>query len=124
MWSAMTLTFRRISRSGALEAHARELGSRLQRFGERIVQCHMTLEGPVADDNKGTYLVKIDLAVPGAQIHADSLRSDGAEPLDIYRAMRNAFENAGQQLQELHSNRVMSVSPPETLGATLASPKP
>jgi hypothetical protein len=98
MRSPMTLTFRNIDRSGELEAHARELGDRLQRFGERITQCHISLEGP-------PYLVKIALTVPGAQIHADNLPVNGAGHADIHFAMRDAFNNAKRQLQDLHSDR-------------------
>jgi hypothetical protein len=102
----MTLTFRHIDRSGALEDRARQLGFRLERFSGRITQCHMTLEGP--DDPRDTgapYLVKIDLTVPGAQIHADSLHVDGAGHKDIYLALRDAFNNAKRQLQDLHRDR-------------------
>jgi hypothetical protein len=110
MRSPMTLTFRHITRSGALEARARELGSRLQRFGERITQCHVTLEGPADGGNTGApYLVKIELAVPGAQIHADSLHVDSTGHGDIYLAMRDAFNNAKRQLQDLHCSRPRSV---------------
>jgi Sigma 54 modulation protein / S30EA ribosomal protein len=102
----MTLTFRHIDRSGALEAHARELGDRLQRFGKRITQCHMSLEGTADGGHNGApYLVKIALTVPGAQIHADSLHADSAGHADIYLAMRDAFNNAKRQLQDLHSDR-------------------
>jgi hypothetical protein len=107
----MTLTFRHIDRSGALEARARELGHRLQRFGERIMQCHMTLEGVDAPrDSSASYLVKIDLALPGAQIHADSLHTDGGGHKDIYLALRDAFANAKRQLQELHCDRFKPVA--------------
>jgi len=106
MRSPMTLTFRRIDHSSALEARARELGERLQRYGERITQCHMTLEGSRGGHGSGSpYVVQIDLAVPGAQIHADSLQMDGAGHKDIYLALREAFNNAKRQLQELHSKR-------------------
>jgi hypothetical protein len=106
MRSPMTLTFRNIDRSGELEARARELGDRLQRFGERITQCHMSLEGPADGRNNGTpFLVKIALTVPGAQIHADNLPVDSAGHADIYLAMRDAFNNARRQLQDLHSDR-------------------
>jgi len=106
MRSPVTLTFRHIDHSGALEARARELGQRLQRCGERITQCHMTLEGSRGDHNSGaSFVVKIDLAVPGAQIHADGLQSDGAGHKDIYVALRDAFNNAKRQLRELHSKR-------------------
>jgi len=106
----MKLTFRHIERSGALEERARRLGSRLERFNERITQCHMILEGPDSRRSSETpYLVKIDLTVPGAQIHADSLHHDGAGHKDIYLALRDAFNNAKRQLLDLHHSRVGSV---------------
>ena len=101
-----TMTFRRMDHSGALEDRARKLGSRLQRFSERIIRCHMTLEGP--DHLRGigaSYVVKIDLTVPGARIHADSLHADGTGHKDIYSALRDAFDNAKRQLQALHADR-------------------
>jgi putative sigma-54 modulation protein len=109
MQQPLTMTFRHMDHSGALEDRARKLGSRLQRFSERIIRCHMTLEGP--DHLRGigaSYVVKIDLTVPGAQIHADSLHVDGAGHQDIYLALRDAFNNAKRQLQDLHGNRFRS----------------
>ena len=106
----MTLTFRHIDHSRALEDRARKLGARLERFSQRITQCHMTFEGPGNGSNAGApYLVKIDLIVPGAQIHADSLDVDGGGHNDIYRAMHDAFNNAKRQLQDLHRDRSRSV---------------
>jgi ribosome-associated translation inhibitor RaiA len=105
MQPQITIAFRHIDHSGAIEDRARKLGSRLQRFSGRIVQCHMTLEG--SDSRRGApYLVKIDLTVPGAQIHADSLHVDGAGHKDIYLALRDAFNNAKRQLQNLHRDQL------------------
>ena len=98
----ITMTFRHIDHSGALEDRARKFGYRLERFSERITQCHITLEGPDnRRDIRAPYLVKIDLTVPGAQIHADSLNADGAGHKDVYLALRDAFNNAKRQLQDL-----------------------
>jgi hypothetical protein len=111
MQTTIALTFRHLDRSGSLEHRARKLGSRLERFSERITRCHITLEG--ADtrcDARTPYLVKIDLVVPGAQIHADSLHVDGAGHEDIYLALRDAFNNAKRQLQELQRDRSRSGS--------------
>jgi len=106
MPSPITVTCRHTDHSSALEARARELGERLRRYGERITQCHMTIEGSRGGHGSGTpFVVQIDLAVPGAQIHADSLQMDGAGHRDIYLALRDAFNNAKRQLQELHSKR-------------------
>jgi ribosome-associated translation inhibitor RaiA len=104
----ITLTFRHLDRVGALEDRARTLAARLERFCERITRCHMTLEGPDRDA-RAPYQVKIDLTVPGAQIHADSLNVDGAGHKDIYLALRDAFINAKRQLQDLRRDRSRSV---------------
>ena len=109
MSSPMTLTFRHLDHSSAFEARARELGQRLQRYGEPITLCHMTLEGThSAHHASGSYNVHIALSIPGAQIHADSLQHDGAGHRDIYVALRDAFNNAKRQLQELHARRYRS----------------
>lgn len=103
----ITLTFRHVDHSSAFESRARELGQRLQRYGERISRCHMTIEGSRGGHSSGApYSVQIDLAVPGAQIHADSLQIDGSGHKDVYLALREAFNNAKRQLQELHSKRI------------------
>jgi Sigma 54 modulation protein / S30EA ribosomal protein len=100
------LTFYHIDRSGALEERARKLGHHLAHFNERITHCSITFQGPDYPDGGGAqYLVKIDLMVPGAQIHADSLHVDGAGHQDIYLALRDAFNNAKRQLLDL---RVLS----------------
>lgn len=106
MRSLTTLTFRHTDHSSALESRARELGQRLARYGERISHCHMTIEGSRGGHGSSApFVVQIDLAVPGAQIHADSLQIDGTGHKDVYVALRDAFNNAKRQLQELHSKR-------------------
>ena len=45
MSSPVTLTFRHLPRSGALEASARDVGGRLQRLNDRMTACHIVLEG-------------------------------------------------------------------------------
>jgi hypothetical protein len=102
----LTLTFHHIDRSGALEERARKLGSRLGRFSGGITRFHMVLEGPGGGRDGGApFCVKIDLTVPGAHIHADSLHADGRGHKDIYLALRDAFNNAKRQLQGLHRDR-------------------
>jgi hypothetical protein len=99
----MMLTFRHIERSPTLEAQAHELGSRLEQLGQRITECRMTLEGPADGTRRSTpYQVTIDLALPNARIHAESLHHDSTGHDGIYPAMRDAFNNAKRQLMELH----------------------
>jgi transposase-like protein len=110
MAAALTLTFRHLPRSGALESAARDLGHRLQsRFG-RITACHIVIEGkPDANGEVHEYTVKIHLSLPGAQIHADSVQqSDEGHP-ETRIALHAAFENAKRQLdafKRLHSTRI------------------
>ncbi len=102
----LTLTFRHVARSAALEAHARDLASRLQRIEDHISRCHMTLESLEGDGlPESTYVVKIELTVPGAQIHADSLRADSSGHSSLLLAMREAYDNARQQLGHLRHDR-------------------
>ncbi len=96
------LTFRHMARSAAVEAEARTLASRLARFDDRIVECHVTIEC-VSDSAHRPYLVKIDLTLPGAHIHADSLHSDGSGHSGLYPAMHASYENARRQLQHLRA---------------------
>ena len=98
----LTLTFRHVPRTAALEARVRESVQRLERVNDRIAQCHLTLEGPEQPaDAAGRYAVRIELSVPGAQIHADSLQQSGEPPHDVFSALREAFDNAKRQLQSL-----------------------
>jgi ribosome-associated translation inhibitor RaiA len=102
----LTLTFRHVDRSAALEAHARDVASRLQRIEELISRCHVTMESVASARPAGpAYVVKIELSVPGAQIHADSLRTDGSSHASLSQAMREAYDNARRQLHHLRSDR-------------------
>ncbi len=105
----LSLSFRRVERSGPLEDRARKLAQRLPRFCSRITECRMVLE---ASDEPQTFAVKIDIAVPGAHIHADSLHVDGSGHSDIYLALRDAFNNAKRQLQGLRGDRSPPVPSP------------
>jgi hypothetical protein len=98
MNSRVTLTFRHLPRSGALEASARDVGDRLQRLNDGMTACHIVFEG-IPETGAGVpFRVKIHVSVPGAQIHAES-----AQPQEEGRAatdnpLRSAYENAKRQL--------------------------
>lgn len=106
MESPITLTFRHIDRTGELEACAREIGHRLRRFNERITQCHLVVEGRVDGAKGAPCSVKIHLSVPGAQIHAGSVHNSGDQQSDVSVALREAFNDAKRQLQELQIDRI------------------
>ena len=99
----VTLTFRHLSRSGALESAARDIGHRLQQLHHRVTACHIVLEGntdtPAAAG--GAYQVKIHVSVPGAQIHAEGGPPDRCP--EGRNALQMAYENAKRQLERLKS---------------------
>lgn len=101
MTAPVTLTFRHLPRSGALEASARDIGERLRRLNSRITACHIVLEGNAGrSDGRGQYQVKIHVSVPGAQIHAESAPPDGDDLREL-NALHSAYDNAKRQLENL-----------------------
>ncbi len=98
MSSPVTMTFRHLPRSGALEASARDVGDRLQRLHEDMTACHIVFEGTPEVAGGVPFRVRIHVSVPGAQIHADSIRQPGKEPTDHHGLLRSAYENARRQL--------------------------
>ncbi|MET0987504.1 MAG: HPF/RaiA family ribosome-associated protein [Steroidobacteraceae bacterium] len=101
MQAPVTVSFRHVDRSDAVEERARALMSRLERFHEHITRCHVVVEGPTAHHAKGApFMVKIELAVPGGTIFATNAQHDEAANDDVYVALNDAFENAKRQLQD------------------------
>jgi len=96
MTAAVTLTFRHLARSGALESSARDIDQRLNALHHRITACHIVMEGNSGEPKaQSPYQVKIHLSVPGAQIHAESALAEARNPL------HSAYENAKRQLEKL-----------------------
>jgi hypothetical protein len=105
MSSPVTLTFRHLPRSGALEASARDLGDRLQRLNDRMTACHIVFEGTPETVGGVPFRVKIHVSVPGAQIHAESARQSDARHTLNHSPLRSAYENAKRQLERLRPSR-------------------
>jgi hypothetical protein len=108
MSSPVTLTFRHLPRSGALEASARDVGGRLQRLNDRMTACHIVFEGTPEAAGGVPFRVKIHVSVPGAQIHAESARQADVGPTAIHSPLRSAYENAKRQLEKLKPSRSCS----------------
>ncbi len=104
MPNSVTVTFRHLDRSAALEFFANELAHRLDHLNGHIARSQWTLEGERGHrDQVVRYRAKLLLQVPGAQIHAEN---HAPEP-DVHQALRQAYDNAKRQLQDLrHARRV------------------
>ena len=98
MISPLTMTFRHLPRSGALEASAREVGDRLQRLNDGMTACHIVFERAPEAAAGAPFRVKIHVSVPGAQIHAESVRQPEKGQTASHGPLRSAFENAKRQL--------------------------
>ena len=101
MNSPVTLTFRHLPRSGALEASAREVADRLQRLNDRMTACHIVFEAAPEAAGGAPFRVKIHMSVPGAQIHAESARQADEARSPNHGPLRSAYENAKRQLERL-----------------------
>ena len=93
----LQITVRDVQHSDALEARIREKAAKLEQFHPRIMSCRVTVEEAHKHRNQGRHFqVRLDVRVPGREIVANR---DHAE--DPYVALREAFDAAKRQLEEL-----------------------
>ncbi len=101
MQTPLRITFRHMEPSATLEARVHEHMARIERFHGRITGCHVVVEAPPAHRHKGApFDVKIDLTVPGRE---NSVRSELAAHeahMDVYVALRDAFDSMRRRLQD------------------------
>lgn len=101
MQTPLRITFRHMEPSPVVEARVREHVERLERFHGRITGCHVVVEAPPAHRHKGApFDVKIDLTVPGSEIRVRSERTEHEAHMDVYVALRDAFDAAKRLLQD------------------------
>lgn len=97
------ITFHQMDASPSVKVRVLEHIGHLERFHDRITGCHVVIEGPPGQRRHGApFNVRIDLTIPGRDIH---VRTEGAQRPshdDVYVALRDAFDNAKRQLQDEH----------------------
>ena len=93
----LQITVRNVPRSPALEARIRDKAAKLEEFDPRISSCHVTVEESSKHHHQGRqFSVRVDLRVPGREIVAS--RDHDA---DIFVALRDAFDAAKRQLEDV-----------------------
>lgn len=100
------IDFRNMDTSAALAEHIRERLAEFENLGARITRCHVTVEAPHRQKTKGNlYAVRIQLSCPGQDIviNRDDSRDQSHE--DVQVAVRDAFDAAWRQLQDLQHKR-------------------
>jgi ribosomal subunit interface protein len=101
MQTPLQLSFKNMDPSPAIEARIREKVAKLEQFHGRIVGCNVVVEAPHHHQHKGKlYNVRIDLSVPGKDVHVGHTGPQNQAHEDVYVAIRDAFNAAGRLLED------------------------
>jgi len=93
----LQITARNIVLTEAIEAAVRERALKLERFYDGIMSCRVVVEAPHRHHHKGVmYNACIDITVPGSEV---VVKREPHE--DLYVAIRDAFDAARRQLQNI-----------------------
>lgn len=104
------VTFDNVDPSPALETFVREHAAKLERFFDRIVACHVTIDAPHRHQHKGKlYAVRIDLTVPGDVLAVHRAKPDDHAHEDPRVAVRDAFDAARRVLEDYARRRRQDV---------------
>jgi len=97
----LSVTFRGMDSSPAIENDiARQVEKLERRFG-RIMSCRVVVEAPHKRQQKGRlYQVSVDLKVPGREIAANGTGPKDHAHEDMHVAIRDAFEAVKRRLQD------------------------
>jgi len=114
----LQINFRNMDPSEAVEARIREKAVKLERVFDRIEGCAVTVEAPHRHHHKGKlYHVRIDIAVPGEDVHVGHTGPLDQAHEDVYVAIRDAFDAAVRQLED-HVRRMRGDIKSHTPGAS------
>jgi ribosomal subunit interface protein len=106
MQTPFQITFRGIASSDAIENYVRTRADKLERFSQRIIGCHVTIDIPHRHKRHGHhYRVRIDVVVPGDELVATRDPTANKAHEDLYASIDAAFDDA-QRLLEDHVRRV------------------
>jgi len=94
------ITFRNMETAPDLEAAVLKEAMGLARFFNRIMSCHVVIDGPRRQEPGGLYGVRIDLGVPGGNLVADQSPTH-----DARLAIHDAFQQIRRQLQDYARRR-------------------
>jgi ribosomal subunit interface protein len=96
------VSFRNMEHSAEIEDDVREKAAKLDEFFDRITACRVVVEAPHQHHQSGNiYHVRVYLSVPQHDIVVD--RDPGAHHAheDVHVAIRDAFDAARRQLQDV-----------------------
>jgi len=92
----LTITAQDITLPETIEKTVREKASKLEKFYDRLIGCHVRISGPSRHHkNGGLFEVSIDLSVPGSELVVNHKAHE-----DLSVAIRQAFTAARRRLDE------------------------
>jgi ribosomal subunit interface protein len=91
------VTLRNIAHSDALEARIRTKAEKLEGLKNRLLSISVTVESRHRHQRQGReYAVSLDIRLPGREVVVNREHDE-----DVYVALRDAFDAARRQLEEL-----------------------
>jgi len=97
----LTITFRNMPPSPAIEADIHEKAAKLEEFYARITSARVVVETPHRQHRQGKlFHVRIDLRVPGRELVVSREPAAHHAYEDVYVAIRDAFDGAKRQLED------------------------
>jgi ribosomal subunit interface protein len=98
MQTPLRITCHKLRSTPALKARICEHLLRLERFHHPILTCHVILQARTEARAEEAVEITIDLKVPGCEISVHRVPSESQ--LDMYVALRDAFDAAKRLLQD------------------------
>ena len=102
----LQITFRNMRPSEAVEAKIRERAEKLNRYYDRIMSCRVVVEPQHKHHHRGNlYRVRIDVTVPDGELVANREPDEHHSYVDVYVAVRDAFDAMCRQLENYARRR-------------------
>lgn len=102
----LQVTFRNFPHSQAIDSLIREHAEKLNEFHNRLMSCRVVVDIPHKHQHQGKlYNIRIDMKVPGDELVVSHNPNE-----DFFVALRDAFNDAKRQLEELASKQHRSMS--------------
>jgi ribosomal subunit interface protein len=106
----LEISTRQLELSPDLEADLQRRAAKLERHYDRVTSCRVAVEGPGEHrTGGGLFRVRLDITVPGSELVADK------QDQDLNLAIRDAFQAAERQIDEIAQRRRGEVKTPAGL---------
>jgi len=90
-----------LERDPEIVALIKRKSEKLDRFCDRITQCHVTVALPHRHHKRGNlYDITIDISLPGKEIAISRESQNDVENKDVRHVLKEAFEAAYRQVEE------------------------